>query len=1039
MDRNRTVEAHFVERPGTVDLDFESDLAYTLSAMGAAAGTYEWETFTAMGAAAHTYAWDRNELDYELDEIGDIQRVYVEKGILDAVELYLVETVLRERHLDWTERSGIYHDIVWEAWQTNLAQAQADLSGQDERIVRTVAGYMTLGDYKSVGCVQKMASLIDAGITLDPDDYDRSTQRYLYWKSDADNDGYTNLEEWQAASPSGELQYAAAYAYEAVNGEPPPPPPEQSQAQAAASECAYCDECGADGDVSVDVLPSPLAGGAIGGEAGGDVDGTEITQGPSATNALLGKEVNVWAEPFTDPGSNPEYGFYFAGWFAPGTMLDYSPFKKDWFMLSVPVDVRATFGRFKLDLPDDNSIYTVNVSPSEQVMVTTGGDGLPELKGSKDAKITLSLTIHDPDYFHNGWERLSQRGPGDPRYSWTKRVTVPLAGYIHPMITMGPADFARQTISLSSNQGGHVLATTAHGWPGSYRYSVTFCPGTPLSFTAAPAEGFEFVKWTCTDDTNPNLVYIDGEGIESVKAIFKEKRRHILDLEVDVTGPAPPGSECPGWITANDPKRFYNHNEWVGLTAHPNPGFRFANWESKDCHTTMGVPLELCENEDVTVKIVQETKVTAVFAPVEVVGVTFQDDKYAPAGKERSVVGMLWHDENWEDDPYGPLPDGSNGVGVPLPHWEKIEFEKKSRPVCVIRQRAPQIAVKLNGSISGGTGCDMRLQGKWTIDGETLTYEQADDVGAGGEIILRVAQDDGQYVKTLPNDILNETAEIQWMLKINGVDWHSPPSTENRFFVILGEPCSPSVAPALFDSWISHHSVSMAPTARRMNLLTDSAKTSHTTEIVADKIARKIGGQTNGAHIGSGTKYWDWVDQGKLECYSGKIVAAAGCLMVGIPRLSIKTRNDDEGCVAYPSTDNNSGPGYNSNCTNMEGPSKMCGISGCTVVGDSPHPKHSGKYKGEPFNNTKHNGFHLHYAGGPGENFFKVLGDSGVWYYQTVVLHKPRVVGSGATGNDADKRGRYEVYEDANPSGGGQSWAQRDFENEVKKTAVDCP
>ncbi len=586
MDRNRTVEAYFVERPGTVDLDFESDLAYTLTAMSAAAGTYEWETFTAMGAAAYTYAWDRNELDYELNEVGDIQRVYVENGILDAVELYLVETVLRERHLDWTERSGIYHDIVWDAWQTNLAQAQADLSGQDERIVRTVAGYMTLGDFKSVGCVQKMVALIDAGITLDPDDYDRSTQRYLYWKSDADNDGYTNLEEWQAVSPAGELEYATAYAYEATNGEPPPPPPEQSQAQAPASECEYCNDCGTKGMVSLDVLPTfydPTGDGgtAIGFVAGGGYS-PMILLGDVEQEILLGTQVLVGAKPFDSP-EDEDYGYYFAGWAADGSMLDNSPYKKDYAMLQASTPIRATFGRFKLDLPVDTSVYTVHVSEEPNVMETTGSDGKPEVKGPKETKVTLSLTIHDPDYYHNGWERLSQRGPGDPRYSWTSKVTVPLYGYIQPMVSANPGNFERRTVGLASSQGGYVLGATAHGWDGVFRYSVTYCPNTPLSFNAIPHDGFEFDRWAGTNETNPHLDYVynmlNDPDLESMTAIFKRIRQFTVDLEVKKVGQDPTGGQCPGWIAADDPKRFYLDGEEVTLTAEPNPGYQFCYWE----------------------------------------------------------------------------------------------------------------------------------------------------------------------------------------------------------------------------------------------------------------------------------------------------------------------------------------------------------------------------------------------------------------------------------------------------------------------------
>jgi hypothetical protein len=192
------IYARFIERPGLTDLDMVGDLDYFLQAVG------ESET-------AATF--DRNEVEFDSEG-----RVYVGNGILDAAELYLLETVLKTRHLDWTVRSAIAHEPVWAAWRTNLARAGADLSGYDPRIIRVVAGYMTLGDFDTVESVRDLVNGALTGVTIDRNDYDRSSQIYFLWKRDADNDGVSNIEEWQAASPSGSLQDIEAYAEAALDG-----------------------------------------------------------------------------------------------------------------------------------------------------------------------------------------------------------------------------------------------------------------------------------------------------------------------------------------------------------------------------------------------------------------------------------------------------------------------------------------------------------------------------------------------------------------------------------------------------------------------------------------------------------------------------------------------------------------------------------------------------------------------------------------------------------------------------------------------------
>jgi hypothetical protein len=147
-----------------------------------------------------------------------LDRVYVGNGMPDVAELYLLETVLKTRHLDLTHRSGASHEVVWDAWRKNFAQAEADLPGRDPRVTRIVAAYMTLGDFDTV---ESTRDLIKSAleIDLDPKNYDLFPQRYLYWRRDADNDGIPNLAEWRLVSPDGSLENLEAFGRAATDGE----------------------------------------------------------------------------------------------------------------------------------------------------------------------------------------------------------------------------------------------------------------------------------------------------------------------------------------------------------------------------------------------------------------------------------------------------------------------------------------------------------------------------------------------------------------------------------------------------------------------------------------------------------------------------------------------------------------------------------------------------------------------------------------------------------------------------------------------------
>ena len=202
MIENRSITAVFIERPGLTEVDFIGDLEYFLQDIGA---EEDISTF------------DGNEIRYN----AKVERVYVGNGIPDVAELCLVEAILNRRSLDHSFRSGVYHDFIWDIWNVNLAQAAVDLPDEDPRIHRVVAGYMTLGDYKSEGFIDKLVTIHYNSEGLNTAAYETNGQRYLYYKADADNDGVSNYQEWEYASPDNSIANIPEFVDAALDGVKP--------------------------------------------------------------------------------------------------------------------------------------------------------------------------------------------------------------------------------------------------------------------------------------------------------------------------------------------------------------------------------------------------------------------------------------------------------------------------------------------------------------------------------------------------------------------------------------------------------------------------------------------------------------------------------------------------------------------------------------------------------------------------------------------------------------------------------------------------
>jgi probable HAF family extracellular repeat protein len=162
-----------------------------------------------------------------------------------------------------------------------------------------------------------------------------------------------------------------------------------------------------------------------------------------------------------------------------------------------------------------------------------------------------------------------------------------------------------------------------------------------------------------------------------------------------------------------------------------------------------------------------------------------------------------------------------------------------------------------------------------------------------------------------------------------------------------------------------------------------------------------------------------------LDCYSGKILCAAGSLILGIPRQYIKTNDAQDECFAYASTDEMIDPYCLSDCTGPEMPNAWCTLSPCPdYPAVTPHPEHScfgqPKMLNIPPDGPYYYTWGLYFdSDSPGENYIKIMSDNSAWYYVTVVFPLPYPIQGSVQVQPPDyldKLGRYLVMKAANPT-----------------------
>ena len=149
-------------------------------------------------------------------------------GMADGDEFAVLSTLLANDTIDLSSgtatgqvQAGVKQADVYNAWIQNQAQMATDLGATFAAYTVPFAGFMTLADPATVTALT--AYVAQFSVTLDSNTYDLTQSAFLSAGGDADGDGYTNKEEYDAfIAAKSRATYVSAALDPATT--PPPPP-----------------------------------------------------------------------------------------------------------------------------------------------------------------------------------------------------------------------------------------------------------------------------------------------------------------------------------------------------------------------------------------------------------------------------------------------------------------------------------------------------------------------------------------------------------------------------------------------------------------------------------------------------------------------------------------------------------------------------------------------------------------------------------------------------------------------------------------------
>jgi len=291
---------------------------------------------------------------------------------------------------------------------------------------------------------------------------------------------------------------------------------------------------------------------------------------------------------------------------------------------------------------DTNKSITPNCQIGTYTLATSGSNGIitkvpDQASYTYNSMVTLTAQPNDGYHFVNfSGDLTGSTSPGTITINSNKNVGANFAINTYTLNLVSPNCTVTKTPDKSTYNHGEAVTLTATaaggynfvGWSGNFTgsvnpavitmngnksitancqintYSLTvnatggavnkspdqagFAPGSTVTLTAVPQEGYHFVSFSgdLNSTTNPATVTIDTN-----KTIIANFAINSYSLNVAA-------ANCQ--VTASPGQSTYNHGQTITLTAVPNAGYNFVGWSGSLTASANPVTFTINQNKTIT-------------------------------------------------------------------------------------------------------------------------------------------------------------------------------------------------------------------------------------------------------------------------------------------------------------------------------------------------------------------------------------------------------------------------------------------------------
>ena len=185
------------------------------------------------------------------------------------------------------------------------------------------------------------------------------------------------------------------------------------------------------------------------------------------------------------------------------------------------------------------------------------------------------------------------------------------------------------TSAVDPEEGGTVTLDPAQD---------TYAEEMPVTLTAEPATGYEFVEWTGDvgdEDATSSEITLTMDAAKSVTATFAEIEEYVLTVSID--------GDVGGTVTIEPDQSVYYYGEDVTVTAEPGDGYEFAGWTGDVQSNVPSVTFTMYYDVNITAAFtatpVEQYQLYIYWEPEEAAEITVEpDQEYYDEGTEVTVT-----------------------------------------------------------------------------------------------------------------------------------------------------------------------------------------------------------------------------------------------------------------------------------------------------------------------------------------------------------------------------------------------------------------